>query len=328
MNAITAAAGAPANALEMLKQHSIVVADTGDVRSIAQFAPRDATTNPSLILAAASSPAYSDLLRAAVADNPGAPLAVVADALLVRFGCEILAHVPGRVSTEIDARLSFDMRASVLRARRIVRLYADAGVPRSRILVKLAATWEGIQAAAQLEQEGIACNLTLVFGMPQAVASAQARVSLISPFVGRIYDWHKERAGERWVERDNAGLFDPGVISVSAIYRYYKRFGIATEIMAASFRNVGQVRALAGCDLLTISPALLAQLQQETAPLQPALSPNEAANRQMASMHFDEGAFRYAMNDDEMANDRLAQGIRSFVRDAQLLDYLISEAQR
>jgi transaldolase len=320
MNAATAAATAPASALAMLKQHSIVVADTGDVQSIAQFAPRDATTNPSLILAAASTPAYRHLLDETVAANAGAPPDSITDALLVRFGCEILAHVPGRVSTEIDARLSFDIRASILRARRIIGLYADAGVPRSRVLIKLAATWEGIQAASRLEQEGIACNLTLVFGMPQAVACANAGVSLISPFVGRILDWHKERG--------HAGHLDPGVMSVAAIYRYYKRFDIRTEIMAASFRTVDQIRALAGCDLLTISPSLLTQLRQDTSPVPRMLSAEEASRHKLAVLRYDENAFRYAMNDDEMACDKLAQGIRSFVRDAQLLDYLISEARR
>ena len=252
--------------LDALKQHTTVVADTGNFMQLAAFSPRDATTNPSLILKAVQQPDYAPLLAEAVATHPGRPLDELVDQVLVRFGLEILKVVPGRVSTEVDARLSFDTAATVARAKRIISLYELAGVPRERVLVKIAATWEGIQAARELEREGIHCNLTLLFSFCQAVACGAAGVKLISPFVGRIYDWYKKSAGSKWDEAANAGVNDPGVRSVTQIYQYYKRHGIETEVMGASFRNTGQILALAGCDLLTISPELLGELQASSAP--------------------------------------------------------------
>ena len=248
------------NQLDALKQHTTVVADTGDFKQLAQFQPQDATTNPSLILKAVQKPEYAPLLSEAVLAHKGQPLDVVMDHLLVRFGCEILKTIPGRVSTEVDARLSFDTAATLARARRLMSLYEAQGISRQRVLIKIAATWEGIQAAAELEREGIHTNLTLLFSFAQAVACGQAKVQLISPFVGRIYDWYKKTAGSAWDEASNAGVNDPGVKSVRAIYNHYKKNDIATEVMGASFRNVGQIVALAGCDLLTISPDLLALL--------------------------------------------------------------------
>jgi transaldolase len=241
----------------------------------------------------------------------------------VRFGMEILKVVPGRVSTEVDARLSFDRAATLARARRIMALYEAAGVGRDRVLIKVASTWEGIQAAAALEREGIHCNLTLLFAFCQAVACGDAGIQLISPFVGRIYDWYKKSAGAGWDEAANAGPQDPGVQSVAQIWTYYKKFGIATEVMGASFRNVGQIAALAGCDLLTISPDLLAALQASEAPLPRRLDPAEAAHAALQPVHFDEAAFRYALNDDAMATEKLAEGIRAFAADAAKLDRMI-----
>jgi transaldolase len=253
------------NQLDQLKQFTTVVADTGNFKQLAAFAPRDATTNPSLILKAVQQPDYAPLLAQAVAAKKGRSLDRIVDEVLVRFGLEILKVVPGRVSTEVDARLSFDTAASIARAHRLIELYERAGVKRERVLIKVAATWEGIQAAKALEHEGIHCNLTLLFAFCQAVACGEAGVRLISPFVGRIYDWHKKAAGAAWDEAAMAEANDPGVTSVSQIYTYYKHFGIATEVMGASFRNIGQITALAGCDLLTISPELLAQLQAREA---------------------------------------------------------------
>jgi transaldolase len=264
------------NQLDALKQVTTVVADTGDFRQLAQFQPQDATTNPSLILKAVQKAEYAPLLRETVAQCRGKPLDEIMDRLLVRFGREILAIIPGRVSTEVDARLSFDTNATLTRAERIIELYQAEGVPTERVLIKIAATWEGIQAAAKLEQRGIRTNLTLLFSFAQAVACGQARVQLISPFVGRIYDWYKKSAGAGWDEAANAGANDPGVKSVRQIYNHYKHFGIATEVMGASFRNVGQITALAGCDLLTISPDLLAQLAATEAPLPRALDAQAA----------------------------------------------------
>ena len=264
------------NQLDALKQFTTVVADTGDFKQLAQFQPQDATTNPSLILKAVQKPEYAPLLAESVTAHRGQPLDVVMDHLLVRFGCEILKTIPGRVSTEVDARLSFDTAATVARARRIMALYEAQGISRERVLIKIASTWEGIQAAAELQREGIRCNLTLLFAFCQAVACGQARVQLISPFVGRIYDWYKKAAGPNWVEADNAGAKDPGVKSVRAIFNHYKKHGIPTEVMGASFRNIGQIRALAGCDLLTISPELLGELQASDAPLARALDPEVA----------------------------------------------------
>lgn len=311
------------NQLEQLRQHTIVVADTGSFRELARFAPRDATTNPSLILKAVQQPDYAPLLAEVVAAHRGRAMDEIVDAVLVRFGREILSIIPGRVSTEVDARLSFDRRATVERARRIVDLYAAHGVGRERVLIKIASTWEGIGAAAELEREGIHCNLTLLFAFCQAVACGQARVTLISPFVGRIYDWHRKAQGGAWEEAANAGANDPGVRSVTAIWQHFKRHGIATEVMGASFRNVGQITALAGCDLLTIAPELLAQLAATEAPLQPALSADAAKAMDLPFVTYDEPGFRYALNEDAMATEKLAEGIRAFAVDAVKLEKLI-----
>ena len=314
------------NQLDALKQFTTVVADTGDFKQLGAFKPQDATTNPSLILKAVQKPDYAPLLQAAVAQHRGQPLDVVMDHLLVRFGCEILSIIPGRVSTEVDARLSFDTAATVARGQRLIALYQAQGIAKERVLIKVAATWEGIQAAAQLEREGIHTNLTLLFSFCQALACGQAQVQLISPFVGRIYDWYKKSAGAAWVEADMAGANDPGVKSVGQIYNYYKKHGIATEVMGASFRNVGQITALAGCDLLTISPDLLATLAATEAPLTPCLSATTAQQMDIAPVHFDESSFRFALNEDAMATEKLAEGIRAFCVDAVKLEHLLLAA--
>ncbi len=312
------------NQLDQLKRYTTVVADTGNFRQLAQYAPQDATTNPSLILKAVQQPDYAPLLEEAVAAHRGEPVDRIVDAVLVRFGSEILKIIPGRVSTEVDARLSFDCAASVARAHYLMSLYEAAGIDRSRVLIKVAATWEGIQAARRLEHEGIHCNLTLLFSMCQAVACGDAGVRLISPFVGRIYDWHKKAAGAAWDEAAQAGANDPGVKSVAAIWRYYKKFGVDTEVMGASFRNVGQIAALAGCDLLTISPELLAELQASDAPLQRALDPAEAARGDAHALTYNEATFRWALNADAMASEKLGEGIRAFAADAVKLDAMIA----
>ena len=311
------------NQLDQLKQFTTVVADTGNFRQLAAFAPRDATTNPSLILKAVQQPEYAPLLASAVAAKKGRTHERIVDEVLVRFGLEILKIVPGRVSTEVDARLSFDTAGSIARAHRLIELYERAGIGRERVLIKVAATWEGIQAAKALEHEGIHCNLTLLFAFCQAVACGEAGVTLISPFVGRIYDWHKKAAGVAWDEAAMAGANDPGVRSVTQIYTYYKHYGIATEVMGASFRNVGQIQALAGCDLLTISPELMAQLQASHQPLPRALDPEAARLASQHAVTFNETAFRYALNDDAMATDKLAEGIRAFAADAAKLGKMI-----
>jgi len=311
------------NQLDALKQFTTVVADTGDFHQIAQYQPTDATTNPSLILKAVQMPAYRALLDEVLSQHPKAALDETMDRLLVRFGCEILSLLPGRVSTEVDARLSFDTAATLARARRITQLYQAQGInTQERVLIKIAATWEGIQAAQVLELEGIHTNLTLLFAFEQAVACAQAGVKLISPFVGRIYDWHKKAAGATWDEAARAGVNDPGVQSVSQIYNYFKQHGIATEVMGASFRNIGQITALAGCDLLTIAPELLAQLQAQTAALSPALSVELSRQSPIERVAFNEAQFRYALNEDAMASDKLAEGIRAFCADARKLEAL------
>ncbi|HMM85657.1 transaldolase [Azohydromonas sp.] len=315
------------NQLDQLRQYTTVVADTGNFRLLAQFAPRDATTNPSLIVKAVQHSDYAPLLDEVVARYRGKPLEAVADAVLVRFGVEILKVVPGRVSTEVDARLSFDTAATIARAHRLVALYERAGVERERVLVKIAATWEGIQAAKALEHEGIRCNLTLLFSLPQAVACADAGVTLISPFVGRIHDWHKAAAGASWDEAAHAGDNDPGVKSVREIWTYYKHFDIPTGVMAASFRNTGQIAALAGCDLLTISPELLAQLCASDAPLPRRLDVEAARRAPLHAVTYNEPAWRWALNADVMACDKLAEGIRLFAADAERLDAMI-EARR
>ena len=313
------------NQLDQLRQTTTVVADTGNFLQLAQFKPQDATTNPSLILKAVQQPDYAPLLAGTVAEHRHKPLAEIVDQVLVRFGLEILKVVPGRVSTEVDARLSFDTAATVARAHHLIALYEAAGIGRERVLIKAASTWEGIQAARILEHEGIHCNLTLLFAFCQAVAAGDAGATLISPFVGRIYDWYKKAAGSVWDEAASAGTNDPGVKSVSHIYTYYKKFGIPTEVMGASFRNVGQIIALAGCDLLTISPELLAQLQAAEAPLARALDPAKAADAPVHAVSFNEASFRYALNDDPMASEKLGEGIRAFAVDAGKLDKLIEE---
>jgi len=314
--------------LDQLKAFTTVVADTGDFASIKQYAPQDATTNPSLILKAASMPDYAWLVEKAIADSRSSTasaatsaegLSETIDRLLVLFGCEILKSVPGRVSTEVDARLSFDTAGTIAKARELIARYEQAGIARERILIKIASTWEGIKAAEQLEKEGIHCNLTLLFSFAQAVACAEARVQLISPFVGRILDWHKKATG-----RDYIGAEDPGVHSVTEIYTYYKRHGYATEVMGASFRNTGEILELAGCDLLTIAPALLAELQSSTAPLVRKLDPSAAAKAEVAKVNFDEKGFRYALNEDAMATEKTAEGIRAFAADIVKLEQMIA----
>ena len=317
------------NQLEALKQYTTVVADTGDFAQLAAFEPQDATTNPSLILKAVHMPAYQPLLNEVVAQVKSAGTGTteqateaVMDALLVRFGCEILKHVPGRVSTEVDARLSFDTQATVAKGKQLVALYNAQGIDTKRLLIKVASTWEGIRAAAQLEAAGIKTNLTLLFSFAQAVACANANVQLISPFVGRIYDWYKRQAGSSWDAAAMAGVNDPGVVSVTRIYRYFKRHGIATEVMGASFRNVGQITALAGCDLLTISPELLAQLQGSEEALPRLLDPADKASTDDL-LQLNEAAFRLMHNEDAMASEKLSEGIRAFVKDTYTLEALI-----
>jgi len=307
------------NALDQLKQFTIVVADTGDFQQLKAYAPRDATTNPTLILKAVGMPAYRHLLDEVVVTGKGRPRSEVTDSLLVRFGTEILSIIPGRVSTEIDARLSFDTEATIARAHSLVEAYGKAGIGPERVLIKIASTWEGIRAAERLEREGIHCNLTLLFSFPQAVACADAGVTLISPFVGRIYDWYRKRDG-----RDYAGDEDPGVASVRRIYDYFKNFGYETEVMGASFRNIEQIRSLAGCDLLTISPELLAQLAADQRPLVRRLEPADARRQTIERERFDERQFRFALNEDAMATEKLAEGIRSFVAHALELEALAS----
>jgi len=311
------------NQLDALKQFTTVVADTGDFKQLGAFKPQDATTNPSLILKAVQKPDYAPLLKETVAQFRDRATDEIMDRLLVRFGCEILSIIPGRVSTEVDARLSFDTSATVARGERLIELYQAQGIHIDRVLIKVAATWEGIQAAQQLERKGIHTNLTLLFSFCQAAACGQAKVQLISPFVGRIYDWYKKSAGATWVEAERADANDPGVLSVTQIYNYYKKFGIATEVMGASFRNVGQITALAGCDLLTISPDLLATLVATEAPLVRALDADRAQELDLQPVQYDEAGFRFALNEDAMATEKLAEGIRAFCVDAVKLDQLL-----
>ncbi len=312
--------------LDALKQFTTVVADTGDFKQLDAFKPQDATTNPSLILKAVQKPDYQPLLADTMGKFRGRALDETMDRLLVRFGCEILSIIPGRVSTEVDARLSFDSNATFTRGERIIELYEAEGIHIDRVLIKVAATWEGIEAARRLEARGIHTNLTLLFSFCQAVACGQAKVQLISPFVGRIYDWYKKSAGAAWDESARAGAHDPGVQSVREIYNHYKHFGIATEVMGASFRNIGQITALAGCDLLTISPELLAQLAASEAPLQRALDAKAAQALDLPAVNFDEVTFRYALNEDAMATEKLAEGIRAFAADAVKLEQLMRAA--
>jgi transaldolase len=317
------------NQLEALKQFTTVVADTGDFHQLAQFQPQDATTNPSLILKAVQKPEYAPLMRATVMQFRDRSQDEIMDRILVRFGCEILNTIPGRVSTEVDARLSFDTNATITRAERLIELYQAAGVHTDRVLIKIAATWEGIEAARTLEQRGIHTNLTLLFSFCQAVACGQAKVQLISPFVGRIYDWYKKQAGAQWDESAMAGANDPGVRSVTQIYHYYKHFEIATEVMGASFRNTGQILALAGCDLLTIAPELLAQLSSQDIappPLAHALNPQTAKEQSLERVLYDQSSFRFALNEDAMATEKLAEGIRAFAVDTHKLEVLMQQA--
>lgn len=314
------------NQLDALKQFTTVVADTGDFRQLAQFAPHDATTNPSLILKAVQKADYAPLLKQTVERFHSKPLDEQMDRLLVRFGTEILQIIPGRVSTEVDARLSFDANATFTRGERLIGLYQAEGVPVDRVLIKVASTWEGIQAAARLQQRGINTNLTLLFSFAQAVACGQAKVKLISPFVGRIYDWYKKSAGAAWDEAASSGVNDPGVKSVRQIYQYYKHFGIETEVMGASFRNTGQILALAGCDLLTISPELLAELAGKDTPVQRALDPEQSKAAKIDAVNYDEAQFRWALNEDAMATEKLAEGIRAFAVDAVKLEKLMQAA--
>jgi len=309
------------NALEQLKKFTTVVADTGDFASMKAYAPQDATTNPTLIEKAVEMPAYQGLLEKAVADGKGGVgskevrARAIIDQLLTLFGREILKIVPGRVSTEVDARLSFDVQATVEKARHLIEIYRVAGIDRERILIKIAATWEGAQAAKIVQKEGIQCNLTLMFSLPQAVACAEAGARLISPFVGRIYDWYKKSTGKEYV-----GVEDPGVKSVKQIYAYYKKFGYATQVMGASFRNMGQILELAGCDLWTISPNLLGELQSSSVAVVQKLDVAEAKKDSIEKLPLDEKSFRFLLNEDAMATEKLAEGIRLFSADIVKLE--------
>ncbi len=314
------------NQLDQLKQFTTVVADTGDFESMKKYQPQDATTNPSLILQAAAKPEYRHLLEQAVADGKKsgktgpALMETILDRILILFGLEILKIVPGRVSTEVDARLSFDTKATVAKAHELIAAYEAEGYSRDRILIKIASTWEGIKAAEALEKEGIHCNLTLLFSFAQAVACAEAGVQLISPFVGRILDWYKASTG-----KDYQGAEDPGVISVRSIYNYYKKFGYKTEVMGASFRNKGEIIALAGCDFLTISPGLLGELQASDGPITASLTAAEAVSSDHQKISLTESDFRFMLNEDPMATEKTAHGIRAFSADIIKLEKLIAE---
>ena len=310
-------------ALDQLKAFTTVVADTGDFERMKQFAPQDATTNPSLILKAVQQPGYQQLVQTVKAANPQATVAALMDRILIAFGLEILKIVPGRVSTEVDARLSFDSAATIAKAKELIALYEAQGIDRSRVLIKLASTWEGIEAARVLEAEGIHCNMTLLFSLVQAAACGKAKAQLISPFVGRITDWNKAKLGSGWNDAQHGGQHDPGVLSVKGIYHYYKHFGIATEIMGASFRNTDQIMQLAGCDLLTISPELLAELQGSSEAVVRKLDPKTSQGKEMKELTVTESAFRLQLNDDAMATEKLAEGIRAFCSDIVKLETLL-----
>ena len=307
--------------LDQLKQFTTVVADTGDFQSMQVFAPQDATTNPSLILKAVQKPEYRPLLDQVLQAHQGQSNSVIIDHLLIAFGLKILDIIPGRVSTETDARLSFDTQATIEKGRTLIALYEAAGIPRERVLIKIASTWEGIRAAEVLEKEGIRCNMTLLFSLPQAIACAEAGAQLISPFVGRIYDWFKKSTGEEY-----SGEQDPGVQSVKRIYAYYKKFGYKTEVMGASFRNTSQIIELAGCDLLTISPDLLQKLSESNDPITRKLSRQHALQSNVEKIHCDEKAFRFMLNADAMATEKLAEGIRLFCADTEKLEKLITNS--
>jgi len=313
------------NILEQLKQYTQVVADTGDFESMKRFKPIDATTNPSLIFAASQKPEYQHLLEKSIeygsknGRNRQEKIAEIMDMLAVQFGTEILNIVPRRVSTEVDARLSFDQEASILKARKLIRMYEDNGISREKILIKLATTWEGVKAAEELDREGIHSNLTLLFSYAQAVACAEAGVQLISPFVGRIYDWYKKERGVDHIP----GAEDPGVISVHSIFHYYKKFGYETEVMGASFRNTEEIIELAGCDLLTISPSLLAELEAMEGNLEQKLNADDSHNMDIQQLSLDEKNFRWLHNTDAMAVEKLAEGIRKFTIDIEKLEKMI-----
>jgi transaldolase len=317
--------GAGTTQLDQLKKFTKVVADTADFENIRDFKPQDATTNPSLVYAATQKEQYGHLVEDVVASRKksgltgAAQIEDIIDHLLVQFGRDILEIVPGRVSTETDARLSFDVQGSINKARQLIKLYEEQKIPRERVLIKIASTWEGINAAEQLQKEGIRCNLTLLFSLPQAVRAAEAKVQLISPFVGRIYDWYKKEN-----KRDYTGPEDPGVQSVQEIYTYYKKFGYETEVMGASFRNVGQIRELAGCDALTISPELMKELAADTEPLPRKLDPQKAKSADVQKLELDEKKFRYLVNDNAMATEKTAEGIRKFAADIVKLEKFIA----
>jgi transaldolase len=313
------------NQLEQLKKFTQVVADTADFESMKEFKPQDATTNPSLVYAATQKPEYAHLLEEVIADRKKSGLKGheqvedICDHLLVQFGTDILEIVPGRVSTETDARLSYDVEGSINKARHLIKLYADRKIPRERVLIKIASTWEGLKAAEELQREGIRCNLTLLFSLPQAVRAAEAKVQLISPFVGRIYDWYKKE-----MKRDYSGPEDPGVQSVTEIYTYYKKFGIATEVMGASFRNVGQILELAGCDCLTISPELMEELSRSKEPVERKLTPEKAKSAKIEKLELDEKKFRWMLNDNAMAYEKTGEGIRKFAADVEKLEKFVA----
>jgi transaldolase len=313
------------NQLEQLKKFTKVVADTGDFESIRDFKPQDATTNPSLIFAATQKEQYAHLLDEVLRDRKSAGLSGAAqiediiEHLLVKFGTEMLKIVPGRVSTETDARYSFDVEGSIMKARRLIELYKEQGIGPERVLIKVASTWEGLLAAEQLQKEGIRCNMTLLFSLPQAVRAAEVKAQLISPFVGRIYDWYKKAN-----DRDYKGAEDPGVQSVQEIYTYYKKFGYPTEVMGASFRNTGEILELAGCDLLTISPELMEELSQSTEKVEQKLSPEKAKSAEVAKLELDEKKFRYLLNENAMATEKTAEGIRKFAADIVKLEKFVA----
>jgi len=318
-------AGTKSNQLEQLKKFTKVVADTADFESMKKFKPQDATTNPSLVYAATQKEQYGRLLDGVLKDRKNSGLSGhqqiedICDHLLVQFGTDILQIVPGRVSTETDARLSYDVEGSIDKARRLVKLYEEQKIPRERVLIKIASTWEGLLAAEQLQKEGIRCNLTLMFSLPQAIRAAEAKVQLISPFVGRIYDWYKKE-----MKRDYTGAEDPGVQSVAEIFTYYKKFDIPTEVMGASFRNTGQILELAGCDCLTISPELMEELSKSTEPVEQKLRPEKAKAAKIEKLKLDEKKFRWMLNDNAMAYEKTGEGIRKFAADVVKLEKFVA----
>ena len=317
--------GTELNQLEQLKKFTKVVADTADFESIKQFKPQDATTNPSLVYAATQKPEYAHLLEGVLANRKksgltgAAQIEDICDHLLVQFGSDILKVVPGRVSTETDARLSFNTEGSIRKARRLIELYQERNIPRERVLIKIASTWEGLSAAEQLQKEGIRCNMTLMFSMPQAIRAAEVKAQLISPFVGRIYDWYKKE-----MKRDYSGVEDPGVESVTEIYTYYKNFDIPTEVMGASFRNTGQILELAGCDCLTISPELMEELSKSAEPVERKLTPEKAKTANVDRLELDEKKFRWLLNENAMATEKTAEGIRKFAVDVVKLEKFVA----